>query len=242
MWLTLAVVALLAGVASSYEVRGALEREREFHAASACASAPAEASRCLWEQDFTVRKADMHRGERHQSAEAELSLPSGKPWRVTFRNTEPVASQLEPGDKVVGLIWYGQVVELRDADGRSQQTSDGPVGWPEDRLGGAFACFSFGVIALVGALWSLFARGRRGHEQAASVVRWHGVGLGVATILALWVQTASDWPMWTIPAAWGVFALVFLTSMVVSATAALRRGRDGEEDLPKLELMKDDLR
>ncbi|WP_210925153.1 hypothetical protein [Streptomyces sp. B93] len=230
MWLTLAVVALLAGVASAYEVRGALEREREFHAAPACASAPAEASRCLWEQDFTVRKADMHRGERNQSAQAELLLPSGKPWRVTFRNTEPVASQLEPGDEVVGLIWYGQVVELRDADGRSQQTSDGPVGWPEDRLGGAFACFSFGVIALAGALWSLFARGRRGHEQAASVVRWHGVGLGVATILVLWVASAGDWPLWAIPAAWGGLALVFLTSMVASATATVRRGLESEEE------------
>lgn len=237
MWLTLAVVALLAGVASAYEVRGALEREREFHAAPTCASAPAEASRCVWEQDFTVRKADMHRGERHRSAEAELLLPSGKPWRVTFRNTEPVASQLEPGDEVVGLVWYGQVVELRDADGRSQQTSDGPVGWPEDRLGGAFACFSFGVLALAGALWSLFARGRRGHEQAASVVRWHGVGLGVATILVLWVASAGDWPLWAIPAAWGGLALVFLTSMVVSATATVRRGLESEEERAESGLM-----
>lgn len=229
IWLVLAVVALAAGVALAFEVRGALEREREFHAAPACTSIPVEVSRCLWEQDFTVRKADMHRGERSESPEAELLLPSGKPWEVTFRNTDPVASQMKPGDKVVGLIWYGQVVEVRDADGQRQQTSDGPVGWPEDRLGGALACVSFGVTALVGALWSLFARGKRGHVTAATVVRWHGVGLGTAAILALWVQAANDWPMWAIPAIWGTLALFLLASMVAFATAALRGVLGNEE-------------
>ncbi|MFI6207404.1 hypothetical protein ACIBAI_13510 [Streptomyces sp. NPDC051041] len=228
-WLVLAVVTLVAGVASALEVRGALEREREFRAAPACASVPVEASGCLWEQDFAVRRADMHNGERGESPEAELSLPSGEPWEVTFRNTGPVASRMKPGDKVVGLIWHGQVVEVRDADGRRQQTSDGPVGWPEDRLGGALACVSFGVTALAGTLWPLLARGRRGHLTAAAVVRWHGVGLGAAAILTLWVQAANDWPLWTIPAVWGVLALLLLASMAAFATAALRGTLGGEE-------------
>lgn len=221
-WLALAVGALFAGAVTASEIRGALDREREFRAASACVSVPVEASGCLWEQEFTVREADMNRGERGESPEAELSLPSGEPWQVTFRNTDPVASEMEPGDEVVGLIWHGQVVEVRDADGRRQQTSVGPVGWPEDRLGGALACFSFGLIALIGALWPLFARGDRRHAKAAALVRWHGVGMGVAAILTLWTQSANNWPMWAIPAIWGPLALLLTASMVAFALAALR--------------------
>ncbi|WP_329549768.1 hypothetical protein OG548_43940 [Streptomyces sp. NBC_01356] len=152
VWVLAAVVALVAGVATAFEIRGALEREREFRAAPVCASVPLKASGCLWEQDFTVRKAEMHRGKRSAAPEAELLLPSGKSWDVTFRQTDPVVSEMEPDDKVVGLIWHGQVVEVRNADGRRQQTSAGPVGWPEDRFGGALALVSFGLIALVGGL------------------------------------------------------------------------------------------
>ncbi|MFJ4469896.1 hypothetical protein ACIP2X_20825 [Streptomyces sp. NPDC089424] len=228
-WLVLALVTLVVGVAMAFQVPEALEREREFRAAPACASVPVEVSGCVWKQDFTVRKADMHRGERGESPEAELVLPSGRTWDVTFRTADPVASWLEPGDKIVGLIWYGQVVEVRDADGRRQQTSEGPVEWPEDRLGGALACISFGATALVGALWSLFARGGRRHMRAAAVVRWHGVGLGAAAILTLWAQQAGDWPLWTIPAVWGPLALLLVASMVAFAIAALR-GAPGKDD------------
>jgi hypothetical protein len=229
-WLLIAVVALALGVATAFEIRGALEREREFRAAPACASVPVKASGCLWEQEFTVRKADTHRGERSESPEAELLLPSGKPWEVTFLQTDPVVSEMEPDDKVVGLIWHGRVVEVRDADGRRQQTSSGPVGWPEDRLGGALACISFGLTALVGGLWPLFAPGKRRHARAAAMVRWHGVGMGGAAILTLWAQAANDWPIWAIPAIWGPLALLLLASMVAFAIAALRN--DLDDDVP----------
>jgi hypothetical protein len=63
-WLALAVVALVGGAVTAFEIRGALEREREFRAALACTSVPVEASGCLWEQEFAVRKADMHGGEQ----------------------------------------------------------------------------------------------------------------------------------------------------------------------------------
>lgn len=228
-WLALALVALFGGAVTAFEIRGALDREREFRAASACASVPVEASACLWEQEFAVRKADMHRGDQGEPPEAELLLPSGESWEVTFRNTDPVASEMEPEDEVVGLIWHGQVVEVRDADGRRQQTSVGPVGWPEDRLGGALACLSFGLIALVGALWPLFAPGNRRHAKAAALVRWHGVGIGAAAILTLWTQSASGWPMWAIPAVWGALALLLMTSMAAFALAALRGDSDDEE-------------
>ncbi|GAA4042768.1 hypothetical protein [Streptomyces shaanxiensis] len=228
IWLVLSGVALVAGVVMAFEVRGALEREREFRAAPTCASVPVKASGCLWEQDFTVRKADLNRGRRNGGPEAELLLPTGKPWGVTFRDTDPVVSEMEPGDKVVGLIWHGQVVEVRDADGRRQQTSSGPVGWPEDRLGGALACIAFGLPALAGSLWPLFARGNRRHAKAATVVRWHGVGIGGAAILTLWAQSANDWPMWAIPAIWGPLALLLLACMVAFVLAALRGDLDDE--------------
>ncbi|MFI6494993.1 hypothetical protein [Streptomyces sp. NPDC050564] len=228
VWLLIAVAALAVGAATAFEIRGALEREREFRAAPACASVPVKASGCLWEQEFTVRKADTHRGSRRASPEAELLLPSGKPWEVTFRQTEPVVSEMEPHDKVVGVIWHGHVVEVRDAEGRQQQTSSGPVGWPEDRLGGALACLSFGLTALVGGLWSLLARGNRRHATAAIVVRWHGVGMGVTAILTLWAQAANDWPIWAIPAIWGPLALLLLASMVAFAIAALRGDLDDD--------------
>lgn len=137
---------------------------------------------------------------------------------------------MRPGDNVVGLIWHGRVVEIRDAAGRRQQTSAGPLGWPEDRLGGALACISFGLAALVGGLWPLFAPGSRRHAKAATVVRWHGVGLGATAILTLWAQAANDWPMWAIPALWGPLALLLLASMVAFAIAALRG--DLDDDTP----------
>ncbi|RYJ30640.1 hypothetical protein CU044_0983 [Streptomyces sp. L-9-10] len=230
VWLLIAVVALVAGVVMAFEVRDALERERKFRAAPTCASVPVKASGCLWEQEFTVRSADAHRGERNEAAEAELSLPSGEPWEVTFRQTDPVMSGMGPGDNVVGLIWHGQVIEIRDADGQRQQTSDGPLGWPEDRLGGALAFVSFGLTALVGSLWPLFARRSRRHAKAATMVRWHGVGIGATAILALWVQGANEWPMWAIPALWGPLALLLLASMVGFAVAALRG--DLDDDAP----------
>jgi hypothetical protein len=188
-----------------------------------------KASGCLWEQKFTVRKADAHPGKR-ASPEAELLLPSGKPWEVTFLNTDPVVSEMEPGDKVVGLIWHGHVVEVRDAHGQRQQTSTGPLEWPEDRLGGALACISFGLTALVGGLWPLFVSGNRRHAAAGAVVRWHGLGMGVAAILTLWAQAANDWPLWAIPAIWGPLALLILASMVAFAIAALRG--DLDDDTP----------
>ncbi|WP_329314812.1 hypothetical protein [Streptomyces sp. NBC_01262] len=227
IWLLISVVALVAGVAMAFEIRGALEREREFRASPACASVPVKSSGCLWEQEFTVRKADAHRGER-ASAEAELLLPSGKPWEVTFPQTDPVVSEMKPGDKVVGLIWHGHVVEVRDAAGRRQQTSTGPVEWPEDRLGGALACISFGLTALVGSLWPLFVRGNQRHATAGAVIRWHGLGMGVAAILTLWAQAANDWPIWSIPAIWGPLALLVLASMVAFVIAALRGDLDDD--------------
>ncbi|CAL9325208.1 MULTISPECIES: hypothetical protein [Streptomyces] len=221
-WLLSGVVLLALGVVSTLQVRGALEREREFRSAPACASVPVRASGCVWEQDFTVRTADMHRDERREPPEAELVPPSGEPWHVTFRNTEPVLSEMEPDEKVVGLVWHGQVVEVRDAEGRRQPTSSGPVGWPEDRLGGALACVSLGLPALVGGAWALLARGSRRHAAAATVVRWHGVALGIAAILTLWAQSANDWPLWAIPAIWGPLALLGLASMTAFTLAALR--------------------
>ncbi|WP_406273021.1 hypothetical protein OH779_36240 [Actinacidiphila glaucinigra] len=108
------------------QTRGALEWEREFRAAPPCVAVPVKASECRWEQRFTVRSVDTHSGEP-QSPEADFLLPSGKPWHLTFRRTGPVLSQVEPDDRVVGLIWRGRVVEVRDAAGTRQDTSDGPL-------------------------------------------------------------------------------------------------------------------
>ncbi|MFJ5726664.1 hypothetical protein [Streptomyces paradoxus] len=233
LWVLLAVVALGVGVASASQIRGALEREREYRGAPPCAAAPVEASGCVWEQEFTVRHAAMNRGERSESPVAQLVLPSGKPWEVTFRRTEPVMSEMQPAEKVVGVIWHGQVVEVRDAEGRRQQTSDGPVGWPEDRLGGALACVSFGLAALVGGLWPLFARGEPRHATAAKMVRWHGVALGGTAILTLWAQAANDWPLWVLPAIWGPLALLLLTCMTAFTLGALRGDLDDDASAPR---------
>ncbi|MFD8232384.1 hypothetical protein ACFV20_10915 [Streptomyces sp. NPDC059696] len=222
MWVLIALVLLGVGAASASQVRGALERERAYRAAPVCAAVPVTASGCVWQQEFTVRSAALHRGERGASPEAELVLPSGKRWEVTFPRTEPVLSEMQPDEKVVGVIWHGRVVEVRDAEGRRQQTSDGPVGWPQDRLGGALACASFGLAALVGGVWPLLARGEPRHVAAAKMVRWHGIGLGGTAILTLWAQAANDWPLWAVPAIWGPLALLILASMTAFALGALR--------------------
>lgn len=47
-WLLMGVVTLVVSVAMALEVRGALDREREFRAAPACASVPVKASGCRW--------------------------------------------------------------------------------------------------------------------------------------------------------------------------------------------------
>ncbi|MEU7722081.1 hypothetical protein [Streptomyces tibetensis] len=228
LWVLIAVVTLGVGAASAHEVRGALDREREYRGAPACAAAPVKASGCVWEQEFTVRSAAPNHGKRGGSPEAELVLPSGEPWEVTFLRTEPVMSEMAPDEKVVGVIWHGQIVEVRDGEGRRQQTSDGPVGWPEDRLGGALACISFGLAALVGGVWPLFARGEERRVTAAKMVRWHGVGLGATAILTLWAQAANGWPLWALPAIWGPIALLVLASMTAFALGALRGELDDD--------------
>jgi hypothetical protein len=114
-------------------------------------------------------------------------------------------------------------------DGGSRRPQD-PWGGPEDRLGGALACISFGLTALVGGLWPLIAPSNRRHLKAATVVRCHGVGMGVAAILTLWAQAANDWPIWAIPAIWGPLALLLLASMVALVIAALRG--DLDDDAP----------
>lgn len=206
---------------------------------TAGAGVPVKASGCRRQQEFTVRKADLNRGKRDGSPQAELPLPSVKPWSVTCRQTDPVVPEPEPGEEVVGLFWHGQVVEVRDADGRRQQTSDGPVGWPGDRLGGALACFSFGLPALAGGMWKLFARGDRRHTRAAVVMRCHGVRMAVASLFTLWAHTASAWPFRAVPDCSGLFravsgcsrgplALLGLASMTAFVVAALRGDMDDE--------------
>ncbi|MEV5355999.1 hypothetical protein [Streptomyces sp. NPDC052693] len=183
------------------------------------AAAPARAARCRWEREFTVRSADPNRGERHESPEALLVPSSGAARHVAFPNTEPVLSELAAGDRVVGVIWRGRLVEVRDAEGRRQQTADGPVGWPADRLGGALACLSFGLAGLVGAVWPLLRRGDRRHATAGQVVQWHGA---VLAILTLWARSANGWPLWAIPAIWGPLAVLGTASMTAFVLAALR--------------------
>ncbi|MER5731273.1 hypothetical protein ABT084_23590 [Streptomyces sp. NPDC002138] len=224
VWVVIALVALLAGVVSALEVRGALEREHEFRASPVCASVPVEASACVWDQEFSVRRADVHRSGKGDEPKAELALPNGKPWTVTFQDADPVVSKMEPGDAVHGVIWHGRVVEVRDADGRRQKTTFSPLGWPADRLGGALACVSFGLTALVGSLWGLIRRRDRRHALAAAAVRWHSVALGLTAFLTLWAQASRGWPIWAIPAIWGPIALILLATSVAFAVAALRSG------------------
>lgn len=222
VWMLLALLVAGLGLMVAGQVRGALEREREFRAAPDCVSVPAEASACLWEQDFTVRETALHRGKRSKAPEAKLMPPAGAPWRVTFRTTDPVVSEMEPEDKVVGLVWHGKVIEVRDTDGRRQPTSDGPVGRSEDRLAGAIGCLSFGAVAFIGGLWGLLGRRSRRQVLAAAAVRWHGLAIGAAAIVALWAQAAAGWPMWSIPVGWGVLTLLLLGSAVGFVVAALR--------------------
>ncbi|MFD9727770.1 hypothetical protein [Streptomyces sp. NPDC059072] len=96
---------LFAGVASALEVGGALEREREYQASPVCAAVPVTASACVWEQSFTARDRDTHKGEKGKEPEATLLLPSGKPWDVVFRTTDPVLTRLRPGDP--SSVWSG---------------------------------------------------------------------------------------------------------------------------------------
>ncbi|THA58016.1 hypothetical protein [Streptomyces sp. A1136] len=220
----IALVALLEGAVSALEVRGALEREREFRASPVCTSVPVEASACVWDQEFSVRRAEVHRNAKGKEPQAGLSLPNGKPWTVTFQDADPVVSEMEPGDAVVGVIWRGRIVEVRDADRRRQQTTFSPVGRPADRLGGVLTCISFGLTALVGSLWGLIRRRERRHARAAAMVRWHGVALGLTALLTLWAQANNDWPMWAIPVIWGPLALILLATSVASAVAALHSG------------------
>ncbi|ROQ93729.1 PH (Pleckstrin Homology) domain-containing protein [Streptomyces sp. 2132.2] len=226
-WLAIALLGLFAGVMSAMEVSGALQREREYRTSPVCASAPMTASACVWEQAFTVRESATNEGADGKEPTATLLLPNGKPWKVTFRNTGPVLSRMRPGDPVIGVVWHGGIVEVRDSDGLRQQTTLGPVGWPADRVGGALALISFGLVALVGSLWAIVKRHDRRHQRAAALVRWHGAALGVAAILTLWAQSNNNWPMWAIWAIWGPLALILLATMVASAIAALHGNGEG---------------
>ncbi|MFE6909619.1 PH domain-containing protein [Streptomyces erythrochromogenes] len=227
LWWVTALLGLLVGVASATEVGEALEREREYRASPVCSSVPVTASACVWEQPFSVREAKADGVGRGERLAATLLPPSGEPWEVVFRNTGPVLSRMQPGDAVVGVVWRGGVVEVRDADGRRQQTEFGPSEWPADRLGGALAFIPFGLIALAGSVWPIVKRGDRRHERAATAVRWHGVALGATGLLTLWVQADNGWPLWAIWAIWGPVALVLLATMAACVVAALRGTAEG---------------
>ncbi|MFE3288902.1 hypothetical protein ACFXJJ_38160, partial [Streptomyces sp. NPDC059233] len=116
---------------------------------------------------------------------------------------------------------------MRDGDGRRQQTTFGPVGWPADRLGGALAFLSFGLAALAGSLGAVVKRHDRRHRSAAAMVRRHGVALGVAALLTLWARDDNHRPLWRIWAVWGPIALLLLATMTASAIAALRGNGKG---------------
>ncbi|MHA4814531.1 hypothetical protein ACXZ65_09285 [Streptomyces aculeolatus] len=220
LWLLVAVVALVGGVWAASSVGGAWEREREFRAAPECTSVPVRASGCRWAQDLTVRDVDT--GSMRDLPKAELVLPSGKTWHVTFRGRSPVTPEMQPGDEVVGLIWDGRMVEVRDADGRRQRTYASPVGLSEENLGEALGGFSIGATSLVGGVWLLVRRGDGRHRAAAAAVRWHGVVMGALGVFAPLVQRRAGWPIWAIPVAWGVVAVLLAASMAAFAAAALR--------------------
>ncbi len=224
--LLFAVMILAAGVASALQIREALKREREFQAASACAAAPMRESGCLWRQEFTVGGVDK-RVTRTRSPKAELVTPSGELWKVSFSDTGPVLSRLEPGAKVVGVIWHGQVVEVVNGDMR-QQTLDGPVGWPADRVGGALALIPAGLAGLAGGLWSLFPGVEPRRRRVSVIMQAHGFVLGAAGFVAIMVQHLAGWPVWAIPAVWGPLAFAVLASMVAFVRAVLRGDLDDD--------------
>lgn len=220
-WLMSALAALAVGAVMVSEFRSAWAEAAAYRAAPVCTTAPVGAEDCRWRETFTVRSVDLHRGSKSESPETELRLSSGESRRVVFPNANPVVSGLEPHDKVVAVVWRGAVVDVRDTDGAHQETRESPVGWSTDRLGGALAFLSFGAAALVGGLWSTFARDRR-HDEAGRMVCLHGIGLGATALLILWTQSANEWPARTLPIAWAVVATLILANTVGFVRAALR--------------------
>ncbi|MEU6314006.1 PH domain-containing protein [Streptomyces sp. NPDC047014] len=222
IWLATALLGLMVAVVAGPKAGEAWEREQEFRASPVCASVPLTASRCLWEQAYTVRESMPHGGERQKEPAATLLLPDGAPRNVTFFDSDPVLSRMRPGDAVVGLVWHGDVVEVRDAEGRRQETMYGPVDMAETELGAALTGGSFGLLALVGSVWAIVGGRERRHERASAWVRWHGLALGGGALLATWAQLANGWPLWSIWVLWGPLAVVLLTTMTMTAVRALR--------------------
>lgn len=175
-----------------------IARYRDYVRAEPCAAGTSarEHEDCLREATFTVEGTKIKDGGRSSVYEATLS---GAPfWNgvLSFGDATPLLSRLEPGDRVTGTVWRGDVMSL-SRHGVRQSSADEPRDEPQ-------MIAALGTWA--GLLSALGLATGSAHLAGARTFPWRGFGkplLITVSIACPVVGLLSVWwglPWWITPA------------------------------------------
>lgn len=166
------------------------------------AAKPCPAPDCLQDLTFTVGSTVVKSAGRSTRYEATLDR-DGSPTRhrkVRFGDSEPLLERLQPGDRVVGTVWRGDIVAIAQ-DGVRQPTSDEPRDEPQ-----ITAAFGTGA-GLFAALLLGLGLVRLARPRHRAPYTWRGFGRPLAVLLAIVCVAlgfSAFWtglPWWTVPTA-----------------------------------------
>jgi len=175
------------------------ERYRDYAAAEPCPAGAAakEWEDCLRTVPFTVRDAavDGPKGSRYTTVVYGAPFWNGE---LRFGDAGPLVERLEPGDRVTGTVWRGDVVLLGKGDVR-QSTSEEPR---DDAQMTAAVGSLAGLLAVLGAAFAVRRlAGPGGGRPSAS--RSFGRPLVLTAVIACFaVGYLALWlglPWWLVP-------------------------------------------
>ncbi|WP_416982656.1 hypothetical protein [Streptomyces sp. T028] len=176
-----------------------MERYRDYANAESCAAgtSPQEYEDCLREVTFTVDRTKI-KGGRNGTYQATLS---GAPfWNgvLGFGDSTPLLERLEPGDRVTGTVWRGDIMSL-SRDGIRQKSGDEPRDEPQ--MPAALGTFA----ALLSALGLATGTARLTRPHTPRPLPWRGFGkplLITISIACPVLGLLSVWwgiPWWIVP-------------------------------------------
>ncbi|MEV7121104.1 hypothetical protein [Kitasatospora griseola] len=173
------------------------DRYRSYTAAVPCpAGSPSRpGEECVRAVTFTVSRTVVRHGGRGAKFRATLD---GTPfWRgeVPFGDAGPVLEELEPGDRVDGTVWHGQVMRVQ-RNGETQATADEPRDESQFTAGvGTFAALLAVFAATLGVLQFI------GRPCTVALARWIAFTTFLACAAPAVLAFSTGLPWWTVPAA-----------------------------------------
>ncbi|KUO10837.1 hypothetical protein [Streptomyces sp. DSM 15324] len=176
-----------------------LDRYRDYASAGPCAAgtSPREHEDCLREVVFTV---DATRIKGGKGAVYRATLSGAPFWNgvLDFGDSGPLLSELEPGDRVTGTVWRGEIMSV-SRDGLLQASSDEPRDDPQMPA-------ALGTLAgLLAALALTVGTARLTRPNPPFPFPWRGWGKPMLIILCVGCPVLGlvgvwwDIPWWLFP-------------------------------------------